>query len=137
DEAGHPILGSNGQITIPISADDIQIDPNGQVIVKDGQVTNVIATLDIVEALRPRVLEAVGQDYCRLPDVAALGYAADDIVVNRTGEQGVLRSGALEQSNVDLSEEMTDMLTAQRSYQFNARSITMGDQMLGLINQLR
>lgn len=137
DAQGNPVLGANGQVVIPKSVDHIQIDMNGQVIVREGQTTGVIDTLNIVEATRPRVLEAVGQNYFRLPDVAGLGYNADEIIVDRTGEQSVLRSGALEQSNVDLAEEMTDMLLAQRSYQFNARSITMGDQMLGLINQLR
>lgn len=137
DAQGNPVLGANGQVVIPKSVDHIQIDTSGQVIVREGQTTGVIDTLNIVEATRPRVLEAVGQNYFRLPDVAGLGYNADEIIVDRTGEQSVLRSGALEQSNVDLAEEMTDMLLAQRSYQFNARSITMGDQMLGLINQLR
>jgi len=43
----------------------------------------------------------------------------------------------LEQSNVDFSKQITDMMMTQKSYQFNARTISMGDQMLGLINQLR
>lgn len=137
DGDGHPIIGTNGQIIIPKTADHVQINPNGQVVVWEGQTSNVYGTLNIVEAIRPRVLEAVGQNFFRLPDATALGYNADDFIVNRTGEQNVLRSESLEQSNVDLAEEMTDMLLAQRSYQFNARSITMGDQMLGLINQLR
>lgn len=137
DADGQPVLGDNGHIIIPKSADQLQIDSNGQIIANDGQATNVIDTLSIVEATRPRILEAVGENFFRLPDVAALGYEAEEIIVNRTGEQNILRNGALEQSNVDLAEEMSDMLLAQRSYQFNARSITMGDQMLGLINQLR
>lgn len=137
DAQGNPLLGSNGQIIIPKSAEEIQIDTNGQIIVREGQGINVIDTLNIVEVTRPRVLEAVGHNYFRLPDVAALGYNADEIVIDQTGDANILRSGALEQSNVDLAEEMTDMLSAQRSYQLNARSITMGDQMLGLINQLR
>ncbi|HLS06949.1 MAG TPA: flagellar hook-basal body protein [Bacillota bacterium] len=137
DAHGNPVLGENGQIIIPKSADHLQIDANGQVVARDGQATNVIDTLSIVEATRPRLLEAVGDNFFRLPDVAALGYEAEEIIINRTGEQNILRSGALEQSNVDLAEEISDMLLAQRSYQFNARSITMGDQMLGLINQLR
>lgn len=137
DAHGNPVLGENGQIIIPKSADHLQIDANGQVVARDGQATNVIDTLSIVEATRPRLLEAVGDNFFRLPDVAALGYEAEEIIIDRTGEQNILRSGALEQSNVDLAEEISDMLLAQRSYQFNARSITMGDQMLGLINQLR
>jgi|SRR5690625_492409 len=134
---GQPILGENGHIIIPKSADDVQIDPDGRVVIRQGQATNIVDNLQVVEAIRPRVLEAVGENFFRLPDVAALGYNPEDIIVNRTGEAAIIRSGALEQSNVDLAEEMSDMLIAQRSYQFNARSITMGDQMLGLINQLR
>src|SRR5690625_828533 len=137
DAQGNPVLGANGQIIIPKAADDIRIDHNGQVLVTLGQATTAIDTLNIVETTRPRVLEAVGQNYFRLPDVATLGFNVDEIIIDRTGEAGILRDRALEQSNVDLAEEMTDMLIAQRSYQFNARSITMGDQMLGLINQLR
>src|SRR5690625_2247993 len=81
DAQGNPVLGANGQIVIPKSVDHIQIDMNGQVIVREGQTTGVIDTLNIVEATRPRVLEAVGQNYFRLPDVAGLGYNADEIIV--------------------------------------------------------
>ncbi len=49
----------------------------------------------------------------------------------------ILKSGALEQSNVDISKEMTDLMMTQRSYQFNSRTISMSDQMAGLVNQLR
>lgn len=48
-----------------------------------------------------------------------------------------LQQGALELSNVDLSKEMTELMVSQRSYQLNSKSITMGDQMLGLINSVR
>ena len=48
-----------------------------------------------------------------------------------------LQQGALEMSNVDLAKEMTDLLISQRSYQMNAKSISMGDQMMGLINGVR
>lgn len=52
-------------------------------------------------------------------------------------EQIGLKQGALESSNVDLSKEMTELMVSQRSYQLNSKSITMGDQMLGLINSVR
>ena len=48
-----------------------------------------------------------------------------------------MKQGALETSNVDLSKEMTDLITAQRMYQFQSRSVTMADQMLGLVNSIR
>ncbi len=48
-----------------------------------------------------------------------------------------MQSGTLEMSNVNLSKEMTELIQTQRSYQFNARAVTLADQMLGLINGIR
>ncbi len=53
-------------------------------------------------------------------------------VINYAGEgsQSVVASGALEMSNVDLAQEFTNMITAQRGFQSNARVITTSDEML-------
>ncbi|MFN2528322.1 MAG: flagellar hook protein FlgE [Candidatus Baltobacteraceae bacterium] len=50
-----------------------------------------------------------------------------------TGRFGAIQSGALEQSNVSLADEFTKMILAQRSFQANARSISVADQDLQLI----
>ncbi len=50
---------------------------------------------------------------------------------------GQLQSGALESSNVDLTAELVNMITAQRSYQANAQTIRAQDQMLQTIVNLR
>ncbi|WP_379965617.1 flagellar hook-basal body complex protein [Ectobacillus sp. sgz5001026] len=51
---------------------------------------------------------------------------------------GPIVSGALEMSNVDLTEEMTDMITAQRGFQANGKIITTSDDILNeLINLKR
>ncbi|CZQ90251.1 flagellar hook-basal body complex protein [Trichococcus collinsii] len=52
-----------------------------------------------------------------------LGFPADD-------GYGVIRSGFLEMSNVDLANEFTEMIIANRAYQANSRSITTSDSML-------
>jgi flagellar hook protein FlgE len=44
--------------------------------------------------------------------------------------QTTIQSGALEQSNVDLSEEFTRMIISQRGFQANARVVSVSDQML-------
>lgn len=54
---------------------------------------------------------------------AVLGYALE-------GSQSQLTSGALEMSNVDLAQEFTSMIVAQRGFQANGRVITTSDQML-------
>ncbi len=54
-----------------------------------------------------------------------------------TGNLGALQSGALEQSNVDLTAELVNMITAQRVYQANAQTIRTQDQMMQTIVNLR
>jgi len=53
------------------------------------------------------------------------------------GKLGYLRSGALEDSNVDLTGELVNMMTAQRAYQANAQSIKTQDQILSTLLNMR
>lgn len=53
------------------------------------------------------------------------------------GSQSAITSGALEMSNVDLAQEFTAMITAQRGFQSNARVITTSDEMLQELVQLK
>lgn len=54
-----------------------------------------------------------------------------------TGSFGSLRSGALEDSNVDLTAELVNMMTAQRAYQANAQTIKTQDQVMSTLVNLR
>jgi len=53
------------------------------------------------------------------------------------GNMGVLQSGALEESNVDLTAELVNMMTAQRVYQANAQTIKTQDQVMQTLVNLR
>ena len=53
------------------------------------------------------------------------------------GNFGSLRSGALEDSNVDLTAELVNMMTAQRAYQANAQTIKTQDQVMSTLVNLR
>ena len=53
------------------------------------------------------------------------------------GKLGGLRVGALEQSNIDLTSELVNMMTAQRTYQANAQTIKTQDQVLSTLTNLR
>lgn len=53
------------------------------------------------------------------------------------GKFGALRSGALEESNVDLTAELVNMMTAQRAYQANAQTIKTQDQIMSTLVNLR
>jgi len=62
--------------------------------------------------------------------LAGLNSGAPNIGTPDTGGRGVVESGYVEASNVDLSQEMSNMILAQRGFQASARIITTSDQML-------
>ena len=55
----------------------------------------------------------------------------------KSGSFGALVSGALESSNVDLTGELVNMMTAQRAYQANAQTIKTQDQVFSTLVNLR
>ena len=69
----------------------------------------------------------------------ARSVASGDPVVGvpGSGNLGVLQSGALEESNTDLTGELVNMITAQRIYQANAQTIKTQDQVLQTLVNLR
>ncbi len=60
-----------------------------------------------------------------------------DISTAGTVGKGKIMSGALEMSNVDLSEQFTDMIVTQRGFQANSKTIQTTDQMLQELLQLK
>ncbi|MFM9885921.1 MAG: flagellar hook protein FlgE [Burkholderiales bacterium] len=53
------------------------------------------------------------------------------------GNRGVINAGSLEESNVDLTAELVNMITAQRTYQANAQTIKTQDQLMQTLVNLR
>ncbi len=134
DENGNPIIFEENFKEIQISQDGtITAVPNN-----DNDLPQVFG-LGVVQVNRPQLLIQAGNNRYSLSE--NLGDVQLDEIF--TYLEGALRGevsmqqGALEMSNVDLSKEMTDMMVSQRSYQMNAKTITMGDQMMGLINGVR
>ena len=50
---------------------------------------------------------------------------------------GILRQGYLENSNVNIIQQITDLISAQRAYEMNSKSIETADQMMTTANQIR
>ena len=61
----------------------------------------------------------------------------DGIGTDITDGGGKMQSGVLEMSNVDLSQEFTEMITTQRGFQANSRIITVSDTMLEELTNLK
>jgi len=134
DENDNPII-INGQ------AKEYQINENGSLLVYMNNGGQQSFNLGVTRVDKPQFLEQKGNNLLGLPaNMAELNVTREDILTDLTGidrNQISIKQGALEQSNVDLSKEMTDLIQVQRSYQFQARSINLADQMMGLVNGIR
>ncbi|MDC3425010.1 flagellar hook-basal body protein [Aquibacillus sp. 3ASR75-11] len=134
---GNPVVGINGPLVFADGFEAINITENGQIAITRNGDQQIEGQLAVAEAVRPRLLEATGENMFKLPNLVGLNYNADEIVETTDLENIRVKSGALESSNVDTAKQMTDLLETQRAYQMNGRSISMADQMMGLVNQLR
>ncbi|GEK31969.1 flagellar hook-basal body complex protein FlhP [Kurthia zopfii] len=139
---GYHVADSNGK-AIQFSKDvsDFTISPDGRLQVTFADGTTGQQELGVVQVDKPNLLEQDQDKYLRYSEDIASKYPNENnIVYQLTGQnrsQIEVQGGALESSNVDLSKEMSELINTQRSYQLNARTITMADQMLGLINSVR
>ncbi|RPF54128.1 flagellar hook-basal body protein [Aquisalibacillus elongatus] len=133
---GTPAHGQNGPIILEGNFDDIELTEEGGVQVTRGNETQVEANLQVVDIENTRVLEATGDNAFRINE-ADLEVPAEALVENIAPQEANLQPSALEQSNVDMAKEFTDLTEAQRAYSFNSQSISIGDQMMGLIGSMR
>ncbi len=113
---------------------NISIDTTGKIIgtFSNGAVMNLGQVL-LAEFNNPGGLAKMGDN---LYDVTG-NSGTPAIVEAGISTSSTITSGALEQSNVDLSEEFTRMITAQRGFQANARIITTSDEFLQEIVNLK
>jgi flagellar hook protein FlgE len=84
------------------------------------------------------LLEKVGDNlFTNLRAAGPLGGDALTAVEPGTNGTGLLKSAALEMSNVDLAGEFADLITTQRGFQANARIITTSDEVLQEVVNLK
>lgn len=114
-------------INIPDDAESFSIQPDGTVTYIDAdENAQQAGQIALAKFSNPAGLEKAGGSlYADTNNAGLVGIEAPG--VNGTGD---IISGALEMSNVDLSEEFTEMITAQRSFQANTRIITTSDEIL-------
>ncbi len=115
----------NGYAAGTMNPITIDADGNIQATVGAGR-TIVVAQLAIANFNNPQGMQKVGSN--RFAETQASGIA--NVGVANTGGRGAVAGSALEQSNVDIAQEFTQMILAQRGYQANSRSITVADELL-------
>jgi flagellar hook protein FlgE len=107
--------------------DDITIGTDGRILASFGASGAVaIGQIAIANFNNPEGLSKAGSNRYSATDASGV----PNIGVAGTGGRGELIGNALEQSNVDVAEEFTRMILAQRGYQANAKTITVADELM-------
>ncbi len=122
-------------ITIPDDAVDIDINESGEVLVSlNGQVAmQNLGQIELATFVNPVGLEAIGDNLFLETEASgspSTGSPGED-------QFGTLRQGALEQSNVNVVEEITRLISAQRAYEMNSNVISTSDEMMQVVGQLK
>jgi flagellar hook protein FlgE len=112
----------------------IAIEPNGIVMARysNGQ-SRPAGQIEVATFRNPQGLQPIGDN------AWARTFSSGDPIMGVPGDGnlGVLQAGALEESNIDLTGELVNMITAQRIYQANAQTIKTQDQVLQTLVNLR
>lgn len=119
---GQYILDNNGK-PIQLSSDQFTVSSTGQITGQNGEK----AQLGIAFSANPDQLIKEGNGLYGTQNGAPLPTAA-----NQNGVQFQLQQGFLEQSNVDLTQSMTDMMTAYRSFEANQKVVQTYDKSMDL-----
>lgn len=118
----------------PGQLSSISIDPTGVIMARysNGQ-SKPAGQVELATFRNPQGLQAQGGN-----EWSSTFGSGDPIVgTPGSGNLGNLQSGALEESNVDLTGELVNMMVAQRAYQANAQTIKTEDQVLQTLVNMR
>lgn len=143
---GHFIAGTDGNpIHVPVGFRPA-VEKNGTIQGYNEQDPTAapitLGQIKLVRVVRPQLLQDVGDNLYTLPAGITDGEKANilqdvNAVAGTSANRVSLMQGYLEQSNVTLSDEMTDLVIVQRALQLNSRAITSSDQMMNMANNLR
>ncbi len=136
---GYLVLGDGGPIEIDEGFVAFEISRNGDIIgvTQDGD-SELIGTLALGFVANPAGLRKVGGSMYEMTQNANPGGEHNiSTIDDAEGQLAQIISGVLEMSNVDLTEEFTEMIIAQRGFQANSRIITTSDEILQEVVNLK
>lgn len=143
-EEGYPVVARvpdgnggfvEGNIVLPAGY-DLRVNSDGTVMGVSADGTINLGSIKLLQATRPASLTAVADNLFAIAD----GINIDDVVQEiapSLDNRIALRQGYLEQSNVQLTDEMTELINVQRAYQLAARALSSSETMMGLANTMR
>lgn len=139
DGEGNAVADRAGNgITFNGPVDSIELKADGTLVAQSANGAVQTAEMAVTLIERPNLLTRLSSTHFTLPsNLEELNVTEADILTEIAGPEVGIQQGALEGSNVDYQKEMTDLINVQRAYQFNSRTVSIADQMLGLVNNIR
>ncbi len=137
---GNPVKSSTGaNVVLPAGyiANKIEVDASGKIMYPDAnnnlQQVNGLQ-IGLYQFQNAGGLDKVGDS---MYEVTAASGAALNEATNAALEDSEVRQGYLENSNVQVADEMVNLIVAQRAYEMNSKAIQAADDMMSQANQLR
>ena len=120
-------------ITIPEGAQSITVGQDGtvSVLLAGNPSPTQVGSIQLADFINPAGLQAIGSNL--FLETASSG-AAQQGTPGINGF-GALRQGSVENSNVNIVEELVNMITTQRTYEVNSKVLQTTDQMLQFVSQ--
>ncbi|MCA0757514.1 flagellar hook-basal body protein [Paenibacillus sp. N4] len=132
-----PVTGNvaEGHIVVP-QGYELRVNPDGSVLGVSSLRTIGLGSIKLLQSSRPAALTAVSDNLFVVAGGINVGDVVQEVIPDSENLIS-LRQGFLEQSNVVLTDEMTELINVQRAYQLAARALSSSDTMMGLANGLR
>ncbi|MBF0558736.1 MAG: flagellar basal-body rod protein FlgG [Nitrospirae bacterium] len=122
---GYPI---EPPINIPTTATSVTVAFNGDVnVLTSGQTApTLVGSIQLARFINPSGLQAIGKNLFLATD------ASGDPITGAPDSQGFgdIAQGYLENSNVNIVQELANLITAQRAFDLNSKAVQASDQML-------
>lgn len=112
---------------IKFNKDNFHIDKDGSVFYEDKGNTTNVGKIQLYSAVGNNALRSIGESL----------YVPNENAQIYTVEDADIRQGFIEGSNVNMTQEFTDMIWTQRAFELGSRGIKTADEMWGMINNLR
>jgi len=126
--------------TLPQNYDDVQVTPDGTGTIRilQGNTWRTIGQISVTRFANPDGLQGVGQNLWLATNVSGNPQTDTAGTTAATGgSYGRILGNLLENSNVNMAEEMSQAILLERAYTFSVRAFQQTDQMFGLANQMR
>lgn len=131
---GYFVQGTDGDIVLGENISEIAVDGQGNIQVKRNGEEDYedLGTFTLAKFVNAPGLESVGKNLYK--ETSASGAPIEGL---EDGDKTEVWQGFIENSNVQVVDEMINLITAERAYEMNSKSIQTADRMLEIANALK